>query len=133
MKTLNMAPMFYGAKPELFEFAKRMRNAPTETEKLMWQILNAGEFRQYKFRRQHPLSRYIPDFYSHSLLLVIEIDGGYHLKEEQKEYDVLKDDDLQNLNIKVLRFTNDEILEQPYKVLSNLKNTITQRLAALTL
>ncbi|HTB30597.1 MAG TPA: endonuclease domain-containing protein, partial [Bacteroidia bacterium] len=111
MKLSNAMPMYYGAKPELFEFAKRLRRAPTEAESVMWQILNTNDFRQFKFRRQHPLAKFIADFYSHQLLLVIEIDGGYHLKPEQKEYDTIRNEDMEALGIATLRFTNDEIIK----------------------
>src|SRR5579871_6582734 len=104
-------PMHYGAKPELFEFAQRMRKAPTEAEKIAWQILNTEEFKPHRFRRQHPLARFIADFYSHALLLVIEVDGGYHLKKEQKEIDLFRDEDMQVFGITVLRCTNDEIIK----------------------
>ena len=120
--------MYYGAKLELFEFAKQMRHAPTEAEKRMWQILNKDDFRRYKFRRQHPLAKFIADFYSHQLLLVIEIDGGYHLRSEQKEYDIIRSEDMEVLGITTLRFTNDYILNNSEKVIVQLKNNIDKLL-----
>ncbi|MDB5281180.1 MAG: hypothetical protein JWO06_255 [Bacteroidota bacterium] len=119
--------MYYGAKPVLFEFAKRMRYAPTEAERLMWQILSNSEFRKYKFRRQHPIASFIADFYSHPLLLVIEIDGGYHLKTEQREYDIFRDEDIQAMGITVLRFLNNEIKEQPGVAINKLKDIISKQ------
>jgi very-short-patch-repair endonuclease len=119
-------PMYYGAKPKLFEFAKRMRYAPTEAEKLMWQILTGDEFRQHKFRRQHPIAKYIADFYSHLLVFVVEIDGGYHLEPAQKEFDDFRDEDMHQLGIRVMRFTNDEVIHAREKVIRKLSDYIAQ-------
>ena len=105
--------MYYGATSKLFEYAKRMRYAPTIAEKEVWDILNAEPFLTYKFRRQHPIARYIADFYSHKLKLVIEIDGGIHNLSEQIEYDAFRDEDMMVLGILVLRLTNEEVLKQP--------------------
>ena len=102
--------MFYGADPKLFEFAMQMRLAPTEAELIAWNILKAVSFKIYRFRRQHPMGTYIADFYSHSLKLVIEIDGGYHQQKFQKEYDDFRDDDMDKWGIKTMRFRNNEVL-----------------------
>jgi very-short-patch-repair endonuclease len=128
MKLSNGMPMYHGAKLELFEFAKQMRHAPTEAEKRMWQILNKDDFRKYKFRRQHPLGRFIADFYSHQLLLVIEIDGGYHLTSEQKKYDIIRNEDMEVLGITTLRFTNDGVLNNKENLIVELKNNIDKLL-----
>jgi very-short-patch-repair endonuclease len=119
-------PMYYGARPKLFAFATRMRNAPTEAELLMWILLNTEEFRKYKFRRQHPIARFIADFYSHSLKFVIEMDGAYHSIVEQKEYDVLRDEDMQDPGIAVLRLANAEILKGSTEVANKIRITIAQ-------
>jgi len=124
MKMIYEMPMYYGAKPKLFEFAKRMRSAPTEAERVMWQILTGDEFKQHKFRRQHPISRFIADFYSHILILVIEVDGGYHFEATQKEFDDFRDEDMKHLGIPVIRFGNDEVLQRPEKVVSKLRGYI---------
>ena len=117
-------PMYYGAKPKLFEYARVMRRSPTVEEKAMWQILTSNEFLSHKFRRQHPIATFIADFYSHSLSLVIEIDGGYHLRKEQKEYDDFRDDDMGQLGISVVRFTNEEVLKRSENVALKLKKLI---------
>ena len=102
--------MYYGASPKLFEFAKTMRfSAATEEEKQAWLLLTSDSFKKYKFRRQHPIAHFIADFYSHQLKLVIEIDGSYHLRKEQKAYDIFRDEDMVAFGIKVMRFTNEEV------------------------
>ncbi len=65
----------------------------------------------FKFRRQHPYSLYILDFYCDSLKLVIEVDGDIHNKEEVKENDKERQQSLENENLRVLRLTSEEVVE----------------------
>ena len=71
----------------------------------------------FKFRRQHPLDKYIADFYCHKAKLIIEIDGGIRNQLENIEYDKNRSYELENLGIKVLRFTNKEVNENLEMVL----------------
>lgn len=105
--------MYYGASHKLFRYAKEMRAAPTEAESKVWELLTSEPLREFKFRRQHPLANYIADFYCHALKVVIEVDGGIHERREQKEYDKFRDSDMVQFGITVLRFTNEQVLEQP--------------------
>ena len=63
----------------------------------------------YKFRRQHAIKSYIVDFYCAEKMLSIEVDGEIHLKKEQIEYDKNRTEELNLLEIKEIRFTNEEI------------------------
>ena len=119
-------PMYYGAAMALFKFAEKMRYAPTEGEKAMWKILREEPFSEYKFRRQHPVKTFIADFYSHRLQMVVEIDGGYHLDKHQKEYDDFRDEDMAAINIAVIRFTNESVIQKPESVSKRLLNEIDQ-------
>lgn len=65
--------MFYGSSPIIFENAKKLRNDPTGSEIIFWGLLKQ-HFKDSRFKRQHPVSNYIADFYCHKLKLVIEID-----------------------------------------------------------
>ena len=89
------------------------------------------QFPKYKFRRQHPISIYIADFYCHKLKLVVEIDGPVHDSEEAKMNDEKRQKDLENLNLTVVRFTNDQIkndIESVIKVIySTLKKLTTNK------
>ena len=109
-------PMYYGASAKLFHFAREMRKNPTAAEQGLWLILYDPFFDQYKFRRQHPIAQFIADFYCHSLKLVIEVDGGYHLDIEQKEFDSFRDEDMNELGISVIRVTNEEVISRPVVV-----------------
>ena len=62
-----------------------------------------------KFRRQHPISSFIADFYCHQAKLIIEIDGGYHDDPDQQEADLGRQRALEDLGLKVIRFRNEEI------------------------
>lgn len=101
--------MFYGASPQIMDKASTLRNSMTEQESILWEFLCKKKVMGFKFRRQHPIYMFIVDFYCHPLKLVIEVDGGYHLRQEQQEYDDKRTGELESLGIKVIRFINDEI------------------------
>jgi len=65
----------------------------------------------YKFRRQHPIHKFIVDFYCHKLKLIIEVDGKYHESEGQKNSDLERSELLTFQGIKIIRFTNEEVLK----------------------
>jgi cyclase len=100
--------MFYKADPLIFENARKLRNKLTSAEQTFWLRLKE-QFPDYKFRRQHPISIYIADFYCHKLKLVIEIDGSIHDSEEAKSEDGKRQKNLEILNLTVIRFTNEQI------------------------
>ena len=115
--------MFYGASPIIFELAKKLRNNVTATEMILWGRLKEY-FPQLKFRRQHPVSLYIADFYCHSKKLIIEIDGGIHNLSEVLENDITRQKDLEELGIKVIRFTNKDILNNLETTLKKIEISI---------
>jgi cyclase len=107
--------MFYGAGRLIFERAKDLRNRMTEAEIVLWDYLKQKPL-GCKFRRQHPLGLYIADFYCHKLLLVIEVDGKIHEREDVIKNDKERQNVIENFELKVLRFTNDEVHKQLEKV-----------------
>ena len=116
--------MFKGAPAESFEKAKILRSNATNEEGIMWKMLNVGVFRLYKFRRQHPIHIYIADFYSHCLKLIIEIDGEYHNQKAQIQKDDKRNEILISQGVTVMRFTNDEVLNELSKIKTILLNYI---------
>ena len=78
---------------------------------MLWTYLRARELHGYKFRRQHPISDFIADFYCHECKLIVELDGEYHNIIEQKQYDDGRTYELEKLKTKVIRFTNQAVLE----------------------
>jgi len=117
--------MYYGASLETLEKAKLLRKSETNAEKLMWNQLNSKSFYGFKFRRQHPISQFIVDFYCHGLKLVIEVDGDIHNKPENKEYDENRTIELEKFELKVLRFTNNEVENSINKVLKTIYDAIS--------
>jgi very-short-patch-repair endonuclease len=103
-----------GAGSELFYFARQNRKASTEAENILWNHLRARRLRGFKFRRQHPLADFIADFYCMQCNLIVEIDGGYHNQRDQEEYDRGSGRTylLNELGIRVIRFTNEEVIER---------------------
>jgi very-short-patch-repair endonuclease len=101
--------LFFGASPEIHRRARELRKNLTPAERKLWDFLRSKNLGGYKFRRQHPISYYIADFYCHSLRLVIELDGGVHDTLEQKEHDVGRELELRNLGLHIIRFRNEEV------------------------
>ena len=115
--------MFYGASPIIFKKAEELRKKMTSAEKIIWQHIHINEWK-LKFRRQHPVSNFIVDFYCHALKLVIEIDGDIHDVEEVKKNDVARERTLFSLGLKVLRFSNEVVYKNSKEVLKKIDETI---------
>jgi len=115
--------MFYKADPLIFSNARELRNRLTPAEQIFWLWLKKN-FPEYKFRRQHPISIYIADFYCHKLKLVIEIDGLIHNSEEAMLNDEKSQSDLENLSLTVIRFTNDQVKNEIEFVTEKISSTI---------
>ena len=117
--------MFYNADPLIFQKAKELRNKLTPAEQTLWLRLKE-QFPEYKFRRQHPISIYIVDFYCHKLKLVIEVDGSIHDSTEAKLNDEKRQGDLENLNLTVIRFTNEQIRSEVENVINRISSVIAK-------
>ncbi len=94
---------------------RELRHPQTPAEATLWYALrdrNLG----YKFRRQHPIQKFIIDFYCAQVKLCVEIDGASHLEREQAEYDAARTDFLQELGYRVIRFTNDDVRNHIHSV-----------------
>ena len=108
---------------EIFQIAERLRRDMTVTEKIIWDRVCKNQL-GVRIRRQHPVWKFIADFYCHEVRLVIEIDGGIHLRPENKEYDISRDIILKEFKIEILRFTNDEVINEPDIVIEKIKRTV---------
>jgi len=89
--------------------AKNLRKNNTDVERLLWKYLRARQLEGIKFRRQQPIGKYIVDFVSFEQKIIVEIDGGQH--SVGKDRDNERDNWLGVQGFKVLRFWNNEILE----------------------
>lgn len=104
-------PMYFGAKPSIFKLAKELRKMETEAEKLLWNRLSKNQVLGLQFRRQHPINRFIADFYCPKIKLIIEVDGSIHEILEYQDHDIGRSDILNDFGITVIRFTNEQIIE----------------------
>ncbi len=98
----------------------------TVAETILWTRLSNKKLNGYKFRRQHPVYHYIADFYCHELKLVIELDGKIHNPIENKDYDNGREVMLKELGLYILRYKNEEILENIEMVIDKLKASIKE-------
>ena len=107
----------------LLENAKMNRRYMTPAESALWECLrnkNLG----VRFRRQHPVFNYIPDFVCLEKQLVVEVDGDYHFIGNQQVSDDERTQYLNQYGFEVIRFTNDEVLGNIDEVLDRIKKVI---------
>ncbi|BBC26696.1 endonuclease domain-containing protein [Pseudanabaena sp. ABRG5-3] len=109
-----------GSTKEIEAAARRLRQQLTVAETILWQALRGRQMGGLKFRCQHPVGRFIVDFYCPSSKLVIEVDGDIH--NQQQEYDQVRTEQLQAFGYTVLRFTNDEVINDLSSVLSRIES-----------
>jgi len=82
----------------------------TDAERLLWAKIRRKQLKGYQFYRQKPIGDYIVDFFCPRAKLVIEVDGGQHFSGETTENDKIRDEYLRSLGLRVLRFTNTDVL-----------------------
>ena len=111
----------YGATATIFARANALKRIMTKAEKALWEQLRNRKLGGHKFRRQHPLAQFIADFYCHEAKLVVEADGGIHNEIEIKERDEERTYMIEKLGLKVIRFTNEAILNNIESVLQEIK------------
>jgi very-short-patch-repair endonuclease len=102
--------------------ARGLRKSMTDAEHALWRVLRGKQLEGRKFRRQYPISGYVADFVCIEARLVIELDGGQHA--EQVAYDARRTEDLRIAGYRVIRFWNNEVLENMDGVLEALYLTL---------
>ena len=117
------------------QLARELRQKQTETEEMFWEMVRNKRCANIKFYRQYPIvfayereeqyRFFIADFFCREARLVVEIDGGVH--ETQKEYDMYRTYLMNQMQIKVLRFSNKEIREHPVIVLEQVKKALCDK------
>lgn len=110
--------------PNIKDFSRALRNEMTEAELHLWQRLRARQILGFKFRRQHPIGSYILDFACLDIKLAIEVDGGQH--NEIQSQDILRSAWLETQGWKVVRFWNNEVLQNIDGVLEQIYNTLSK-------
>jgi very-short-patch-repair endonuclease len=115
--------MFNEADPLIFELAKQLRKNMTHAEIILWHYLKGG-IKELRFRRQHPLSTYIVDFYCHNVKLVIEVDGSIHNDPVVIERDLQREADLRLWGYTIMRFTNERVIKEIDKVVAEITKCV---------
>jgi len=98
------------------QLARALRKRMTDAERLLWRHLRNRELGGWKFRRQYPVGTFIVDFICVEKNIVIEVDGGQHAENE--EQDLQRSAYLNKMGYRVLRFWNNEVLQETEAVLT---------------
>ncbi len=111
--------------PLLKQRRKELRRNQTEAEKVFWSHIRNRRFCGMRFVRQYSAGPYILDFYCPKLKLAIELDGGQHAQDDNREYDTARSAYLKSQGIDVMRFWNHEMLHDIESVLAQITEKIT--------
>jgi len=122
LKELYQMKVHYNKNLKLL--ARQLRNESTKSEVILWSYLKGKKMMGYDFHRQKPIDQYIADFFCNKLKLVIELDGFTHRFEEVAEKDERKEIKFSELGITVLRFRDEQVMDDIYNVLKIIENFI---------
>lgn len=107
----------------LKEFARENRMKMTDAETILWETLRDFP-KPFHFRRQHIIGDFIVDFVCFERQLVIEVDGGYHSEPRQQDEDLSRTESLGRMGFDVIRFTNEQIIENQQEVIREIKEIL---------
>jgi very-short-patch-repair endonuclease len=116
----------FSRPPEATTRARRLRRDATKAEKKLWYLLQRGQMAGLSFRRQHPLGKYIIDFYCSPLKLAIEVDGGQHNEQAHQAHDERRSQWLRGKGVTVLRFWNNDVLQNIEGVWDEIERTASK-------
>ena len=111
----------------LKNFVEEQRSNPTEAENILWQTVRGKKLDSFKFRRQHIIGTYIADFVCLSQKLIVEVDGLVHEIPENKLSDADRTAELNRVGFEVIRFTNNEVINNTDFVLNSILSKLTER------
>jgi len=104
----------------LRQFSRELRKNSTDAERRLWSKLRLRQLNGFQFYRQRIIVNYIMDFFCPKAKLVVEVDGGQHYSGEKQKSDFKRDEYLKRIGIKVLRFSDREVLTNMDGVLENI-------------
>ena len=104
--------------------ARQLRAAQTSAEAKLWQALRARQMARWKFRRQHPIDRYVVDFVSLAGKLIVEVDGVTHDGDAERARDVVRTEVLERCGFHVVRVSNTDVYENLEGVLEMIAATL---------
>ena len=113
--------------PTLKERRRELRRNQTDAEKAFWAHVRNSQVFGMKFFRQYSVGPYILDFYCPTLKLAVELDGGQHNQQENREYDTARSAYLNAHGIEVIRYWNNEVLCEISGVLAQLEQRVAER------
>ena len=108
-------------RKNLEPYRKKLRHHGTTAEAFLWTHLQQKKLEGRKFRRQHSILNFIVDFYCAEEMLIIELDGQYHMNPTNEEKDAARTKKLEELNLKVIRFENKSVFDNLDWVLEEIK------------
>jgi very-short-patch-repair endonuclease len=113
--------------------ARALRKYSTDAERILWFELRDHRMNGAGFRRQVPIEAYIADFVCHAAKLVIELDGGQHFSDGQEAADAKRSATIEARGIRVLRFSNHDVMSNRAGVLETIAAAVAERTPTLTL
>ncbi|MEO6584294.1 MAG: vitamin B12 dependent-methionine synthase activation domain-containing protein, partial [Ferruginibacter sp.] len=108
----------------LKEYAEAHRNKPTEAEDKLWSLVKTKKLEGFKFRRQHIIGSYIADLVCLDRRLIVEVDGLIHQLPDNMTSDQIRTEWLTGIGFKVIRFSNNEVINQTDQVLEKIVSTL---------
>lgn len=122
-----MDPQTPRQSPRALEVARELRRRQTPAEALLWNLIRDRRHLGFKFRRQHRFGSYVADFYCHEARLIVELDGGIHDEPEIWKKDRWREENLEALRLRVIRISNELVLERPEQALERIRQAIEGR------
>lgn len=116
---MDNRPRIRGTTPEVEQAARKLRKNLTPAEALLWEALRGKRLEGLRFRCQHPVGNFILDFYCPTCKLVVEVDGEIH--QAQVDYDLDRTNKLAEYGYTVLRFSNQQVMNDLPLVLEEIK------------
>jgi very-short-patch-repair endonuclease len=113
------------SNPKTMHKAGELRRESTPAERKLWAYLRGNKLNGINFRRQHAIGNFVPDFASIKKKLVIELDGSQHL--EQEEYDIERTRSLESLGYKVIRFWNNDVMNNINGVIQVIEHALNEK------
>lgn len=124
-RMINVSKHSHGADLNTKSKALWLRKRMTSAESILWGKLKRKQLNGLHFRRQHPYGMFIVDFFCHKANLAIEIDGEIHKYRQQQDKE--KEEYLKNTGISILRFTNEDVINNTEKVLEKIRQFVAER------
>lgn len=112
--------------------ARELRHKETKAEKLLWKRIRNRQANDLKFRRQHPIGYYIADFFCYEKSLIIELEGNVHERKEQKEYDQIRNEVIEEWLYTIIYFENEEVYDKMEKVIDTIIKTAEELISPLS-